>query len=152
MQSDWSLSGDSPVLGSVGETQFKIHTPSPPLVRNSFKTYLYGHVAPLPNGTQVTCRIGLARAVTVFMVFWFAFLVVFIVVAAGANLSGTKDARALFMLVLPFGMACFGVGLVWIGRRKARAERPFLLDFLRETIKAQAVSPPASGAIEARRR
>jgi len=141
-QSEWTLFGSSPVIGRVGDSTLKLRKRPPAMMHNSFQTYLRGALTDEGASTRLTCRFGLHSFVAVFMVFWFGMLWVFASIGLVAWLNHPADFSFLILgLVGPLVMTTFGIGLVAFCRYLARDEQRFLLDLLRDTIRAEEAPP-----------
>lgn len=141
VQSEWMIFGSSKVVGHVGEKSFRLRKRLHRM-RNSFQTYLFAKLTSEGASTRLTCRSGPHPFVIVFMIIWFGGVTAGAVGTLGVGLrqAGSGTMPSAFLLI-PWAMVVFGIGLVGVGRRMARGERQFLLDFLRETIAAQPSAP-----------
>jgi len=74
--------------------------------------------------------------VKVFMTVWFLFLSVFSVIVLILFFAGPTDVPGslVLSLVIPAGMAAFGVALVKFGRWLGRSEETAMLAFLKRTL------------------
>lgn len=136
-QSEWAIFGTSPVVGKVGEKSFRLRKRLK-MSRNSFQTYLFARLKSEGASTRLTCRFGMHPSVVIFMIVWLggvtAGAIVGLVVGLRQYSSGTMPSA---VGLAPWGMALFGIVLVGVGRRMARGERKFLMDFLQETVEAR---------------
>lgn len=136
IQSEWTLFGTSPVVGTVGETSFRLRKRL--MMQNSFQTYLFARLSSEGTSSRMTCRFGMHPFAVIFMVVWFSGVTAG---AIGSLVLGwyqySKGTMPNPAGLVPWGMALFGIVLVGVGRRMARGEREFLLDFLRRTVEAR---------------
>jgi hypothetical protein len=136
-QSEWAVFGTSPVVGKVDEKSFRLRKRLK-ASHNSFQTHLFARLSSEGRSTRLTCRFGMHPFVVIFMIVWLggvtAGAIGSLVFGLRQYSNGTMPSAAG---LVPWGMALFGVALVGIGRRMARGEREFLLDFLRRTVEAQ---------------
>ena len=105
---------------------------------NSFQTYIFAKLSSEGTSTRLTCRCGMHPFGIIFMTVWFsgvgAGAIGSLVLGLRHYANGTMPSVAG---LVPWGMVVFGIVLVRVGRRMARGEREFLMDFLRQTIKAR---------------
>jgi hypothetical protein len=150
--SEWSLSGGAPAIGRVGDASFRIRKRLPAAVHNSFQTRLRGTLSPAGTGTHLHCHLGMHPLIGIFMPLWFCLVLAF---AAGWIVIGVERGATGMQfwagLIIPVFMLVFGVGLIAFGRFLARNERPFLLDFLRQTVDAQPIARQEPAAVVQRR-
>jgi len=131
-----------PFVGRVSEKSFLITKKV--RYRNSFKPWLRGKLAPLGSGTEIEANIGMHPFAKVFLCLWFgAFAVIgsgFVCVSlyqiVGEEDWGVEQAK---FLIIPLGMAAFGVALVKLGRYLAGGEPVELKSFLCKTLDAKEV-------------
>jgi len=128
--------GDSRVVGKVVAQSLRLRKRLPEESHNSFQTYLNATVEPDGAATRLVCRFGPHPLVIVFVLFWCLSLVG---VTVAIKLVAAPDLPAA-ALAVPVIMALMAVAIVGGGRRFARDERGFLLDFLRETIDARSLA------------
>lgn len=74
--------------------------------------------------------------VKIFMIVWFSFLGVFSVIMLTSVVAGHAaiQGSAVLGLVIPAGMAIFGVALVKFGRWLVRNEETAIVAFLKSTL------------------
>jgi len=127
---NFAILGSRPVIGSVHGTTATLRKRIG--YRNSFQTAVRLSLEAGPRGTEITCRSGMSLFTTVFMLFWFGFLGVFL--GIGTTLA-EPTTKILFGLA-PIGMAAFGVALVLFGRYLARDEHDAVVAFVSQTLEA----------------
>jgi hypothetical protein len=137
IQSEWAISGTSRVVGKVGEKSFRLRKRLEKS-HNSFQTYLFARLSNEGTSTRLTCKFGMHPFVVVFMFVWLSGVTA---AAIGSLVFGLRQyfdgTMPSLGVLVPWGLALFGIVLVRVGRGMARGERKFLMDFLRETVKAQ---------------
>jgi hypothetical protein len=131
-----------PFVGRVSEKSFLITKTV--RYRNSFKPWLRGKLAPFGRGTEIEATIGMHPFAKVFLCLWFG---AFAVIGSGFvcvslyQILGEEDwgvEQAMF-LIIPLGMAAFGVALLKLGRYLAGGEPVELKSFLCKTLDAKEV-------------
>ena len=136
-QSEWTIFGTCPVVAKVGEKSFRLRKRLK-ASHNSFQTYLFAKLSSEGTSTRLTCQSGMHPFVVIFMIVWLggvtAGAIGSLVFGLRQYSNGTIPSAAG---LVPWGMALFGIVLVVVGRRMARGERKFLMDFLRDTVEAQ---------------
>ncbi|MDP1631391.1 MAG: hypothetical protein Q8L66_08220 [Caulobacter sp.] len=127
IDSDFSLFGDNPVIGAVGDSSASLRKRI--RNRNSFQTVMRVKFVDRGAGTEITCRSGMSVFSILFMAVWFGGigLFAFSTVVWAVETSSLVAAAALLM---PLGMIAFGVLLVLAGRLMARNEHAELLAFV----------------------
>lgn len=147
-QSEWAISGTSPVVGKVGEKSFRLRKRLEGS-HNSFQTCLFARLRSEGTSTRLTCRFGMHPSVVIFMIVWLSGVTAG---AIGSLVSGLRQYSSGTMpsagALVPWGMALFGIVLVGVGRRMARGERKFLTDFLRDKVDAQPGVPRPMTRVE----
>jgi len=143
VDSPFVLFGKKSVVGTVGDAKATLRKRIKG--RNSFQSCLRVTLADVSTGTTLECRGGLHLAVIVFMIFWMGVVVLIggsVFLAAIIALTTTADSEIppAMGLVIPPSMLLFGVVLVLFGRRMARGEEAFLLDFVAQTTTARPVA------------
>ena len=107
-------------------------------IRNDFATCLNGKMVPERGGTMIKARLGRARSLNVFMIFWFGFLGFFMLVSTG--LVGSQDVPLTFKLPffgIPLLMMLAGVAMLKFGGKNAPEHEEKILAFLADTVKAR---------------
>jgi hypothetical protein len=129
--------GSKPVIGKVSE--FSLTLNKRINYRNSYQPYLTATMRPELGGTAISGVLAMHPFVRIFNVVWFGFVTIIFLGMGWASLSGKRgDSRETsLMLIVPLGMLCFGIGLIWFGRFLARNEPKFLEDFLIQTLDAR---------------
>jgi hypothetical protein len=135
-----ALSWDSAVPGSVmGEFRgqvFRLHTPK--YYRNSFAPFFYGQLSSVDGGTALEGSFRMHPFVRLFIVFWYAFLLIFgfagIIVPA-AKYEGSGLSRNWYFAGLGI-LAVLGVGMVQIGKWLGKGEHEVIHAFLKSTLEA----------------
>lgn len=130
------------VTGKIDENALSLRKALPDGVHNSFQTYLRAELETEGSMTRVTCRLGPHRFVVAFLVFWVCLALAIASAILWINLPALNagDASSAISVAIPFMMMPMGVAVAVGGRRFARGERQFLLDFLRETIEARLIT------------
>ncbi|QJB69081.1 hypothetical protein [Parasphingorhabdus halotolerans] len=106
-------------------------------IRNDFSTCLEGKMKAERGGTLITARMGKARSLNVFMVFWFGFLGFFMLMSL--MVLGSDDAPLSFKVPffgIPFLMMLAGVAMMRFGGHSAGEDKQRILEFLAEKVKA----------------
>ena len=149
ISSEWSLLTDSGVIGRIDGDSFRIRKKI--YYRNSFQQYLYGQLSDAGGGTRIPAAGGGTRihgetremnlkwiiypACGVAALAFFGVLVTMLQHRAQLH----DVPLVLFIgpaLVVPL-LAAIGVGAVALGRRLARSEHQYLVDFLKSTLEVR---------------
>jgi hypothetical protein len=142
------LYGTRSVIGQIGETAFTLRQRVG--YRNSFRTVLRGTFVDESRSTRLHCRSGVQPFARIFILFWLA------AVLAGACAIGlpvvwalvegthAQTAKPVGVIFVPLLMFCFGIVLTKGGRRMARGEHQYLVEFLGKQLDARA-APTAEG-------
>jgi hypothetical protein len=138
MALSWDAAGPTTVVGEFRGPVFRLHTPK--YYQNSFSPFFYGQLSSVDGGSVLEGSFRLHPFVRLFMVFWFAFLIIFglaaIIVPAAHNPAGGDHRRWYFAgLAL---LAVVGVGLVQIGKWLGNSEQEVIRSFLKSTLEAAA--------------
>ena len=74
--------------------------------------------------------------VKVFMIVWFSFLGLFSVIMLSTVIAGRADVQGstALGLLIPAGMAAFGIALIKFGRWLGRNEETAIIAFLKSTL------------------
>jgi hypothetical protein len=113
--------------------------------RNSFQPVLRATLESTDNGTDIITRVGLHPAVKVFMWFWFGMLflvggIIFILALSSFFKGNTpKGIGPIMGILIPPGMAIFGVALVKAGKFFAQDESEFLRHTVTDLLDAKEV-------------
>ena len=140
ISSEWSLLTDSGVVGGIDGDSFRIRKKI--YYRNSFQQYLYGQLSDAGGGTRIH---GETREMNLKWIVYaacgvtgLALLVVLVVMLQ--HRAELHDVPLVLLigpaLVIPL-LAAIGVGAVALGRRLARSEHQYLIDFLERTLEAR---------------
>jgi hypothetical protein len=105
--------------------------------RNSFAPFFWGSIVPDSEGSRIEGRFGMDPFVKLFMVVWLAGILLGVVTALIAALSGGNHGRGGAELFFPVGLIVFGSLLPKIGQWMARSEENFLREFLQTTLATQ---------------
>jgi hypothetical protein len=128
----------APVSGIVHNDWLQVCKVLPKGTKNSFQTFLRATLTAEGSSTRLTCHSGMHPLVAVFTLFWFALVLVFALGFTFLSLHPRDDIDIPDpAFIVPLMMLPMGIGLVFFARHHARAERQFLLDFLRDTIGAR---------------
>jgi len=111
--------------------------------RNDFATCLEGKMIPERGGTLIKARLGRARSLNIFMIFWFGFLGFFMLTSI--VLLGSQDVPQTFKLPffgIPLLMMLFGLGLLKLGGKNMDEHEERILAFLADKVKAREERSP----------
>jgi hypothetical protein len=146
----WGIGSGHRVIGEVGGDNIRLRKRI--YYRNSFQPTLRGRLSDTPDGgTRIRCEFAelpmlpvlIAVAVLIVLI---AGMTVSLLAKSGVQLHNVPTAAIVApLLSLPF-FAALGFGVVYIGRRFARDEPRFLVDFLAKTLEARE-SKPGDNAI-----
>ncbi len=128
-------------MGDAADGKFKIQRDIN--YRNSFLPIIKGTIEPAPeyNGSRITLRMGMHKAVIIFLSFWIGAVALLAVpLCIGAIMGTLQPPQSGFWgIVVPCGMLCFGIALphacFWGEAKKAEK-------FLIETFRAEVELPP----------
>lgn len=123
----------NPVAGSVSADGFRVEKWS--RYRGWSKVTAAGEFVRTRDGTRVVVRLSLRRRVAALLVFYFALLLVAQVFTLYWHLGGAASLSTLGAFA-PGLAALAGGALYLMGWRLAREEGEFLVEFLRDTLKA----------------
>ena len=137
MALSWDAAAPGPVLGEFHGTVFRLHTKK--YYSNSFAPFFYGKLKQTDGGTEVDGKFRLHPFIRLFMLFWFALLIIFaispmIIPAEHNPVSGFN--RQVFYSGLA-ALAVLGIIFVQIGQWLARGEREVIHAFLKKTLEAE---------------
>jgi hypothetical protein len=113
---------------------------------NSFQTVLKASLKPSENGTELLFTIGLHPFVKIFMSIWFGGLfviggLIFIITLSSLfEKNASADSGMIMGILIPPGMAIFGIALLKFGRYLARNESAFLKTFLVHLLDAKEIN------------
>ena len=135
-----TLSWDPEALGTVmGEfrgSAFRLHTRK--YYSNSFAPFFYGQLSSVDGGTMLEGTFRMHPFVRLFMVFWFAFLVIFglaAIIVPAAKYSASGLSRNWYAAGLAI-LAVLGVAMILIGKWLGSGEQGVIHTFLRNTLEA----------------
>jgi hypothetical protein len=131
----WSgYAGSRPILGKLRDTTFRLQKRR--YYRNSFAPFFFGRFVASNDGTLIEGEFRMHPFVRVFMIVWFSFLGVPSVIMLISVFAGQADVQGspILGLVIPAGMAVFGVALVKFGRWLGRSEETAIVAFLKSTL------------------
>jgi len=123
-----------PVAGRVSKTSISIRKNINYV--NSFQTVLRGSLRPKGSGTEIEAKVGLHPFVKTFMFIWFGGLfiiggMIFLVTLSSLFIKNSSiDIGTIMGILMPPGMAIFGIALLKFGKHLARKESAFLKGFL----------------------
>lgn len=128
-------------VGTVTEQRVSIQRVIP-LMRNSWKPFFIGSFRSVGTKILLSGHFTYAPSVKIFMSFWFGFLAIWTVLAAGALFAGAADAYWLPL----FGVAMFaaGIGMVRIGKWFARNDVAWLSRVISEALDSSETQPSVS--------
>jgi hypothetical protein len=135
----WRIFGSKPVIGWVRDHKFsgfkRIN------YRNSWQTHVAALIETGGTGSRITLRFRMHWFVLAFMVFWFSWVILIggaiFISGTEAYMRGAASKDTWVTVVVPSGMAVFGLALSMFGRWLARNEQAFLLDFIKSNLKAR---------------
>jgi len=131
----WSgYAGSRPILGKLRGATFRLQKRR--YYRNSFAPFFFGRFVAADGGTLIEGEFRMHPFVKVFMVVWFSFLSVFSVIVLISVFARQADVQGspVLGLVIPAGMAAFGIALVKFGRWLGRSEETAIVAFLKNTL------------------
>ena len=132
----WSgYAGSRPILGRLRDTSFRLQKRR--YYRNSFAPFFFGRFVASDGGTLIEGEFRMHPFVKVFMIVWFSFLGVFsvtIVLTVAFAKPADVQGSSVLGLMIPAGMAAFGVALVKFGRWLGRSEETAIVAFLTSTL------------------
>lgn len=135
-----ALTWDAPVPGGVlGEfrgPEFRLHTKK--YYKNSFSPFFYGKLAEVDGGTVVEGSFRLHPFIRLFLLFWFAFLVIFgtSAIIAPAPLHPASGIPRVWFYAGLAVLAVVGVAFVQLGQWLARGDREVIHSYLKSTLEA----------------
>lgn len=143
VDSPWVFLGKKPVVGTVGEDNAVLRKRIKG--RNSFQTLLKVKMSGRTDGTALSCKGGMSLAVAIFITLWLGVVLViggavFLATVASLTGAGESEIPPAIGLFVPPTLLVFGVLLLTIGRKMAKAEEAFLLAFVTQTLQARPLS------------
>lgn len=136
MALSWDAVGLAAVVGEFRGPAFRLHTRK--YYSNSFAPFFYGKLTQSDGGAILEGRFRMNPFTRLFMVFWFAFLLLFglgaVMVPPPAYRPGGAG-RGWFIggLIL---VAIVGFGLVLVGRWLGRGDQDVIHAFMKNTLEA----------------
>lgn len=130
--------GSKPVLGTIQGDTIRLQIRR--YYRNSFAPRYHGRLRCVRDGTAIEGEFRMHPFVRVFMAIWFSFLAFFLVAVLASFVTGRAEVRSsnnLALLLIPLGMAAFGVLLIKFGQWLGRSEERKMLNFLKTTLEAK---------------
>ena len=137
--------GSKPVIGWIDGYQFYLHKRR--YWRNDFAPLFYGNLLPQDRGTIIEGYFEVQRWAKWFMRFWLGGVVLLgspmFVLSLLDLLRGRSywEGDARIGLLVPPGMALFGILLPKFGLWWGRHEEEFILEFLQSTLVARMANP-----------
>jgi hypothetical protein len=137
--------GSKPVIGWIEGYQFYLHKRR--YWHNDFAPQFYGNLLPQDRGTLIEGYFDVQRWVRSFRRIWLGGVIVLGIpgfVIGLLNLlqrRGHVEGDALIELLVPTGMALFGILLPRFGLWLGRHEEQFILEFLQSTLVAGIANP-----------
>ncbi len=138
VSSYWAIASANKVVGSIDGDALRLRKRI--YYRNSFQPTLRGSLADAPGGTRIRCEFGTISLAPILIA---AGVIFVIAIAMAATLGRGIELRnvPLVAILVPLGalplFAGLGFGTIWLGRRLARGDEAYLLDFLRKTLEAR---------------
>ncbi|MFH2044876.1 MAG: hypothetical protein ABIK92_07000 [Pseudomonadota bacterium] len=114
--------------------------------RNSFQTVLRASLKPIPSGTEIISTIGLHPFVKIFMFIWFGGLIIIggiifvIALSSFFKENSRSEIGSIMGILIPPGMAIFGIALLKFGKYLARDESKVLQKFLIDLLDAEEIN------------
>lgn len=141
IDSRWKPFGSRPVVGVVRDSRVWFRQ-RPGRLKNGFQTVLFADIREEGGATVIRGRSGMAPAAVMFLVAFVGLAAFLLVVATAVSLTRQLDGMGppWWNWLPPLGaliMLATGVALGVLGRRLARHEHGFLVDFLAETTEAE---------------
>ena len=112
-------------------------------MRNDFSTRFSGTMEAERGGTLIKAKMGTARGVSIFMIFWLGFVGFFLL--NSLFVLNSTDAPFLFKAMftgVPAVMFLAGLAMVKFGRRNTGDHEEKILAFLEEKVKARVDRSP----------
>ena len=120
--------------GSEQDMMLFVYRPS---IQTNMNVRLTATMQPDGTGTRIEGRIGPARSVTFFMIFWFGFLSIFLIAAGFAAAGGAPFEFWGMFGGIPLAMMVFGAVLFRVGRGPKGKDEAAILEFLVRTVQAR---------------
>jgi hypothetical protein len=136
MALSWDAAVPGAVVGEFRGQAFRLHTPK--YYRNAFAPFFYGQLSSVDGGTMLEGTFRMHPFVRLFMVFWFAFLVIFglaAIIVPAAKYSASGLSRNWYAAGLAI-LAVLGVAMILIGKWLGSGEQGVIHTFLRNTLEA----------------
>ena len=127
--------GSKDMLGKIQGNKFRLQKRRN--YRNSFAPFFYGQFTNDGADTLIVGEFRMHPATRVFMAVWFAFLLIFSLVAVILPPQDQFEAGRVPLLATSIGMMVFGIALVLFSRRLASGEQKAFLDFLKVKLEAR---------------
>jgi hypothetical protein len=127
--------GSKDMLGKIQGNKFRLQKRRN--YRNSFAPFFYGQLTNDGVDTLIVGEFRIHPAAKAFMAAWFAFLLIFSLMAVILHPQGQFEAGRVPLLAVSVGMMVFGVALVMFSRWLARGEQRAILDFLKVKLEAR---------------
>jgi hypothetical protein len=121
------------VVGSVTADRVVLHRHRPWL-HNSFIPFFRGRFVREGDRTVLSGAFGMARLVQVFVTLWLGMVVLFFALFLLAPSAHSEEPFPFFGALIALGMFCFGVGLVWFGRRIGRSDIEYISAVVRDAL------------------
>jgi hypothetical protein len=140
----FALLGGKTVLGRLKGTTLRARKRI--AYSNSFQTRLTAVLSEQSGQTLIQCRFGLPASVIAFFSIWVLLVGIISLGVIVATVSEALTDPAQFHqtnwlgTVIPIVFPAFGLALIRFGRRLARGERAFLIDFVRNATDARPIS------------
>ena len=139
------FAGSKDMLGKIQGNKFRIQKRRD--YRNSFAPFFYGQLTNDGADTLIEGEFRMHPVAKAFMAVWFAFLLIFSLMAAILPPQSQFEAGRVPLLAASVGMMAFGVALVLFLHRLASGEQKAILDFLKVKLEARETNynPPSRG-------
>jgi hypothetical protein len=122
------------VIGKVSRERVVLYRYRP-MIHNSFAQFFTGHFEVITGQTVLVGHFSLHWWVRAFMTFWFSVLAISLVGEVTVSLIRGDDlAKAIPVIAVTVGLACFGLLLVRSGQWFARGDREYISNVIRTAL------------------
>jgi hypothetical protein len=137
MALSWDAEGPSVVMGEFRGQAFRLHTRK--YYQNAFAPFFYGRLSAADGGAGLEGNFRMHPFARLFMVFWFALLIVFAVapiIVPAARYAASGLNRNWYFAGLGV-LAVLGIAFAIIGKWLANSEQEVIRGFLKSTLEAE---------------
>jgi hypothetical protein len=136
MSLSWDAAGPAAVVGEFRGQVFRLHTRK--YYQNAFAPFLYGQLSAIEGGTTMEGNFRMHPFARLFMLFWFALLVIFavapLIVPAARNMASGLN-RNWYYAGLGV-LAMLGVAFFVFGKFLGNGDQETIHNFLKTTLEA----------------